>query len=219
MLDNPLLAKGINVIKSEDIRTILMKNIQDKSVLDIGCAGNSSEKKKWPKPQSWLHSFVAELSNDCIGIDIDYKELADIKNKIPQLTLVGMSGDAFRFNKKFDYVIFNWCINYVNPYKALDCARSCLKKDGKIIIGFTNMSNIFNFKRVFKKGVPHKEAQALFVFDPILFVNFIIKEGFEIVDMFWAQRKKYGFIEKLLVKHNPYFNQYFLCIIKDGQRV
>jgi SAM-dependent methyltransferase len=212
-MKNPILEKGMRAIEVTSLKKLLAEKVKGKSVLDVGCAGNASEKGKWPRPNTWLHGKISRLSGDCIGIDIDQRELALIYRMRPELKLAAMGGDAFHFKSKFDVILFNWCFYYLNPYEALACARRCLREGGEIIIGVTNASTILNFKKVLTRRVPYAEESGLFSFDPVFLGNFMQCQGFEIIQMYWAERRKLGPLERIFVRISPYFRQYFLVVV------
>lgn len=210
--ENIILQNGVGAIVVRDLKDILAEHIRGRDVLDIGCAGNISEKGHWPKSKTWLLDFVSKNSKYYVGLDIDSRELALIKNHLPMLDLVAMAGDHFHFNRQFDVVILNWVLSYLNPFQAVECAKRCVKPDGKIILGVTNMSSIVNIMRILRKKPPYPDKHFLFPFEPAGMINFLLSLDLQIVGAYWGERRKYSLLEKMIVTFNNSFRYYFVVI-------
>jgi predicted TPR repeat methyltransferase len=88
--------------------------------------------------------FIKNTTSHYVGVDIsDYiiekiQPLADDRHVFE----IG-DFDTYQFKEKYDYIVFNECINYAKDIPKLlrDCSDNGLKKDGLFII------SVHQFKR------------------------------------------------------------------------
>ena len=112
--------------------------LQGSLVLDVGCGTCDTP--------------IKLLSKNCkiIGLDISFNMLAVAKEKIPEnyknkISLIEGNAEKLPFNDNiFDYLLSEFTIDYVkNPKTAIEEMLRVLKKDGKLLLIFSNIKPIY----------------------------------------------------------------------------
>lgn len=112
-------------------------------VLDIGCVGHEIEERDLSDPPRgyFLHHDLHQHADQVVGIDI-------LDTEVEKMVAAGYDvkvADAQRFdlNETFDVIVAGELIEHLeNPGLFLQCCRSHLKKDGKVIISTPNPQHI-----------------------------------------------------------------------------
>jgi len=168
-------------------------------VLDIGCDNGE------------LKNFLPE-NTDYFGIDADVKGIAEAKRKGIKVRLMNLNTEKLNLNKRFDYIIMLDVLEHVvNPAKAINETKNCLKQDGKMIISLPNDYNFLNKIRfLLNKEIvknPFAEFSHLHIFTIKEGENFLKRQGLTIIrkDFLYPSRPKVlpSFIRKILTNIFP----------------
>jgi len=128
-------SRHVKIFASEIIYSHILP---EKFVLDVGCGTCDTP--------------IKLSSKDCkiIGLDISSNMLAIAKEKIPEsyrneISLVKGNAEKLPFDDdQFDYVISDFTLNYVdNPKTAMDEMLRVLKKDGRLLLIFSNRNPMY----------------------------------------------------------------------------
>ena len=124
--------------------------VQNKEVLDIGCAEAGIEDSPYTK-EDWIHKHINSASKYCMGLDMDKKMI----KKLQELGYNIIQGDAQSFNldKKFDIVCALDVIEHIEDVKGfLLSVNRALKPDGKLLLTTPNPWFFLRFVRCFFRG-------------------------------------------------------------------
>jgi len=206
-------------IKKDSIYNIIRKYATDNNVLDIGCAGNSYEKGKTPRPESWLHGHINKYAKRCIGLDID-KEEVELLNSLGYNCIFQNAEEPFELDKKFDVIFTLYVIYYLDPVVVLNNVKRHLKEGGYFIV---DAPNAFYYKRflnyLLKKKNPSYFGSSICLYDPKTMCNLLIKHGFEISEIYWVYFKKsnspWSFLLNKFKEKWDYFEARFLVVAKN----
>ena len=124
--------------------------VQNKDVLDIGCAEAGIEDSPYTK-EDWIHKHINSASKYCLGIDMDTVMVKTI-SKLGYNIIVG-DAQNFKLEKKFDVVCALDVIEHIEDVKGfLTSASNALKPDGKLILTTPNPWFYVRFIRCFFRG-------------------------------------------------------------------
>lgn len=120
-------------INIDDREKLILPYIEDKNILDVGCADIRSGR--------FLHKFLNENSKSVIGLDINLKKATPLIKEGYNI-IIGNAENKL-LHKKFDIIIAGDLIEHLNnPGCFLQNMKKHLKKDGKIIINTPNIYSV-----------------------------------------------------------------------------
>ncbi len=119
-----------------DLWALLGALAKDKSVLNVGAAGNV-EYYLDGRRELWMHDQLKTLASGVVGLDIDEESVRYANAHGENITLGNC--ESIQLGQKFDLVVLSEVIEHVNaPVMAIDNLARHLKPGGKIFITTPN---------------------------------------------------------------------------------
>ncbi len=143
---------GPNTIKERDKIKYLSRLLKGKSVVHLGCTDHIDCIDQKIKENIWLHKIITEVSQECIGIDINQEAIDYIKDKYKDenfaenIYMGDITTDFLKqHNFNAEYLLMGEMLEHIdNP---VDFLRQIVEKNResikKIIITVPNMYNIY----------------------------------------------------------------------------
>ena len=157
----------------------ILEHIDGGSVLDIGCVQHDAEMEADP---NWLHQHLYSHADEVLGIDILEDELAELVDAGYQVTY----GDAenFALAQRFDTIVAGELIEHLSdPGAFLDCCRTHLEDDGKLILTTPNVWGIAYLKRLVFPGEVHCNEEHTCWYDRRTLRQLLERHGFDVVEI------------------------------------
>ena len=119
-----------------DIWSLLLPLAKDKTVLNVGAAGNVEDYLAGRR-DFWMHERVKDVAREVIGLDVDEDSVA-YANARGEGLLLGNCENA-QLNRKFDLIVLSEVIEHVNaPAQAVTNLVEHLNPNGKLFITTPN---------------------------------------------------------------------------------
>ncbi len=203
----------------------IKKYIKRKEVLHLGFLGEDTTKRFSP-----IHEFLLKNSKNVMGIDIDKKRVDVLKKKgfdvmcDDAITLVKLK----ETNRKFDVVLAGEIIEHLeNPKDHVENIKQLLSENGVAIFTTPNIYSLRFMIRhtLFGQESPYWKDRTAEVkyghvigFSRILFENFLLRNGYEIVETSYVIKNEYSgfrsFFEKLISSIIPKFAPTLVFVVK-----
>lgn len=137
----------INKRRREKLLKILDRELDNKKILDVGCAGGLSGE------------FLKRKNNYLAGIDISSQAILQAKKFFDQAIILDIENEDLPFpGNYFDIIIFSEIISHLFfPEKAIIKIKNVLKDEGKIVITAPNFLVWTNRIRMFFGGLKYTE--------------------------------------------------------------
>lgn len=117
---------------------VIRRHCEGRKVLDLGCVDHRVEAVDQPE---WLHRFVVDVSEECLGVDIEPEGLEKMRRQGYQVLLHDITGDPGPLIAAgpFDTVVAGELIEHLDCPRALfDVARDVLRPGGHLVITTPN---------------------------------------------------------------------------------
>ncbi len=137
-------------ISKVDYMTWLLKEVEGKSCLDIGCVEHDIKFIDMP---SWKHAQLYKVASQLVGVDIlsDFQEI--LKERGYDIRIVDATSDV-DLGERFETVVLGDVIEHVeNPVALVRFAKRHMKPGGMIIVKTPNPYYVDNIIK-FAKGKP-----------------------------------------------------------------
>lgn len=169
-------------------------------VLDVGCSSGI------------LLEILQKEKFNIWGIEPNKKAYAIAKKKFKKKIFQGVLEDFLNLqNKKFDIIIYNHVLEHIKDInKELYFIKKALKKDGVLIIGVPNTSNIiFYLRGLYWENLRPKEH--MWHFSKKYLEKYIKGKGFKILYTSFEndERIDYPFVKRIYFKVLIFINQIF----------
>ena len=137
----------IRVIAGKDDVSWLLKQVDGKSCLDIGCIEHDLSYTDKP---SWKHKKIMETASHVVGVDILEAYAKVLNERGYDIRVCDATSDKY-LGEKFDTVVMGDVIEHVeNPVNLVRFAIRHLNDDGKVIVKTPNpyyIDNIIKFAK------------------------------------------------------------------------
>lgn len=169
-----------NIRRKTNVKyNLLQPYVEEKSCLDIGCAGGGSG---FVTDDHWLHGWLSKQSSNVVGIDIDEQGIEIAKDAGYEVYLE--SAEDFDLSREFQVIVAANVIEHLaSPGGMLESAHNHLSENGQIIITTPRTHLPWNLLRELKneKGIqPHPEHTMWFCRQTL--ETILKRKGFEIVE-------------------------------------
>jgi len=158
---------------------LLQPYVEDKSCLDIGCAGGGSG---FVTDDHWLHGWLSDQATRVVGIDVDEEGIEVAKEAGYDVHL--QSAERFELSEEFEVVVAANVIEHLaSPGGMLESAHEHLVDGGRIVITTPRTHLPWNLLRQLKneEGIePHPEHTMWFCRQTL--ETILERKGFEVVE-------------------------------------
>ncbi|MFH1820691.1 MAG: class I SAM-dependent methyltransferase [Candidatus Nealsonbacteria bacterium] len=203
------------------------KYVQDKAVLDVGCAELVATTDDCSKKERWISERIMKSARDVTCLEINKEQVA----RLQELGYKVVLGDTEKINlsQTFDVIFAGELIEHLsNPGMFFDNMASHLNKNGLLIITTPNRFYLLDFLKAFiRNKIPQytkKIASHVFYFDINSLYALAERHKFQLVDSsyYWTFGKSYDsfkrrFILKIMAKIRPQFTLGMVAVFKRNQ--
>lgn len=166
-----------------------MPYIENKKVLDIGCAVG------YLRP-NWLHQLIAGKATSVIGIDIDQKAIDKIQEMYPGIKAVYGDARNFDVNDTFEVVHAGELIEHIDNFEGfLQSVKKHLQKDGSLLISTPNVECINHVFYNLTGGLKVNAEHVCWFCDKTLSA-LLVRNGYKVEEIQFFNQPTYG-IRKL----------------------
>ena len=128
------MAIVISIAQNQRNEVVLDQFHGNESVLDIGCVQHDADRAT---NDHWLHGELARVVDSLVGMDLLAEEVEELNNR--GYNVIHGNAESFSLDRTFDAVIAGELIEHLaNPGSFLECARSHLHEDGKLVLTTPN---------------------------------------------------------------------------------
>jgi 2-polyprenyl-3-methyl-5-hydroxy-6-metoxy-1,4-benzoquinol methylase len=203
----------------------IKKYVEGKSVLDLGCLGETTNVKF-----SKLHDLIRENSKSCLGVDFHEKRIENLQKKGFNIVCDDvMSLDKVKImGEKFDVIVAGELIEHLeNPHLFIDNLKPLLSKNGLIILITPNIYSLrFIIRHIlFGQETPYWENREdeikfghIIGFSKMLLTTFLLRHNLKIVSFRYIIKDEYygfkGNLEKFIYKLFPKFSPSLGVVVK-----
>lgn len=203
----------------------ILKYIDSKNVIDLGCLGEN-KKVKFSK----LHSLILKNSNSCLGVDIHNDRILELKKEGFNLICDNVIElkKVIKTNKKFDVIVAGELIEHLeNPGLFLNNLKQVMHKDSLIILTTPNVYSLrFIIRHIlFDQETPYWKNRSdeikfghVIGFSKALFKTFLLRHNFKIIETKYIIKDEYrgfkGNLEKLISRVFPRLSPSLGIVIK-----
>ena len=160
---------------------------RDKNIIHLGCLDHNKETITRKLTNNiWLHKKLIDISNCCLGIDINQSLIKEIRTEmdIDNIICSDISTDILRTeitSRYWDYLICGEVLEHIdNPILFLSSIREKYAKYiSKIIVTVPNTLNLSHIKRAFK-GVESINTDHRYSFTPYNISKVLINSGYKV---------------------------------------
>jgi len=196
-------------IPVEDRISILSRIAVGKRILHIGCCDHAPLIQEKISTGTWLHGILTELSDYCIGIDID-SEAVQSAQSISKLENI-FAGDITDTNKitsiverQFDYAIFGEVLEHIgNPVSFLSSfVRLYRDNINAVVITVPNAFRAGNIRNVFRSRETINSDHRFF-FTPYTLSKVASDAGLNVISLETARFSYAGPLKRMLINRFP----------------
>lgn len=174
--DQNILSSRINKRRQENILKVLQWELENKKILDVGCAAGL------------LAKIIKRDNNYIVGLDISPKAIELASKFLDKALILDIENEELPFPEKyFDTIILGEVISHLFlPKKTLLKLKRILKDDGKIIISAPNFLVWSNRFKIFSGSLRYADEflaknGVIRFFSCNSLKNLLIKTGFKVV--------------------------------------
>lgn len=169
-----------NILRKTEVKYDLIRPyVEDKSCLDIGCAGGGSG---FVTDDHWLHGWLSGQTSKAVGIDIDEQGIEVAEDAGYDVYVE--SAEEFDLSDTFEVIVAANVIEHLaSPGEMLESAYNHLEEGGQIIITTPRTHLPWNLLRQLKneEGIqPHPEHTMWFCRQTL--ESILERKGFKIVE-------------------------------------
>ncbi len=206
--------KSIKIQKGDRYQ-IIQRYITGREVLDFGCVDHNFKKAVVEKKRFWLHGFICNHANKCIGVDWSENEIRKLNEA--GYHCIGGNAESVNLNRKFDVIIAGELMEHLhNPGLFLENVKRHLNDDGVFILTTPNPFSWWRFVDIAVKGNPSVNEEHTCWFCPKTLCYLIMQHGFDIKEIFWVTlyncNPPHHLVERIARAIRGYFSSYFLII-------
>lgn len=153
--------------------------VRNKSILDIGCAGEGDVAHL---KDNWLHAYLAAKADYCLGIDHNEQTVKLIRS----MGYDAIVGDAqgFLIARQFDVVVAADILEHLHDLKGFfNSVNKALKSDGILLLTTPNAWFFLRFLRCIIKGDGGDNPDHVTWFSSACIVELLRRYGFEVDDL------------------------------------
>jgi len=164
----------------KDVYPHLMEKAEDKSVLNVGAAGNASVYLP-DRPHLWLHTRLIDTAAEVIGLDIDPVEIGNAAEHGVVIEQ-GNCEDA-QLGRKFDMIVMLEVIEHVdNLATAIHNLLDHLTPGGELVMTTPNATHIGNIIDAFRRRPANVFYQHVNLFTPEHFQAFCDRHDLNLME-------------------------------------
>lgn len=202
----------------------IKKIVENKEVLDFGCAELVGTTNNPEKKERWLHGKIKKIAKKLVGVEISEEQSEALRKK--GFEIITGNAEIVEINDKFDVIMAGELIEHLsNPGIFLDRVKNFLREEGKLILTTPNRFNFLLFcKSFWNNSIPTYEkeiAKHVFYFDENSLKDLLIRHEYYIEDVAYYQSfgKNYdkfldSFWIKLIAKFRPAFLRGLIVVAK-----
>ncbi len=176
------------------------------TVLDVGCSTGI------------FLTLLKQFGYKTYGVEPNKSAMTIAQKKLKKNIFHGTLPSLLKINKKqFDCIVYNHTLEHIeNVGRELTLIRRCLQKNGLLVVGVPNTSNIVYLirKKYWESLLPD---QHIWHFHTNYIKQLLIRYGFSILDISFSNhtRSDYPFLKKI------YFQFLILCnsLFRTGEAV
>ena len=174
-----------------DLLTSICRN---KKIIHLGCLDHIPLIKDKIKEKTWLHGLLTEVSDICLGIDINKEGIDYVRNELHFENII--YGDIINDEtpkiqelEKWDYLILGEILEHIDdPVSFLNnIRRKYDKKIDQIVITVPNVLNLGNAKSL-KQNIENINSDHRYWFSPFTILKVVHRAGFTIESYEFANR-------------------------------
>jgi 2-polyprenyl-3-methyl-5-hydroxy-6-metoxy-1,4-benzoquinol methylase len=144
----PLCQKGYPTVVYRSKNDWIIRSIQNKKVLDLGCVGQSLAS---PDSPMWLHGFLVKHAGSVLGVDLLQKEVDALNKRGFHVVCADVA--TLRLQETFDVIVAGDLIEHLsNPGQFLDRVVEHLRPRGCLLLTTPNPLTIVRFFQILLTG-------------------------------------------------------------------
>lgn len=165
---------------------IISSYIESKKVLDLGVLQHSANKANAP---TWLHRYIADNADECIGVDIEKEGVQALSNM--GYNVICDDVQKLDLGKKFDVVVAGELIEHLHNFEGfLTSVRKHLNDNGRFILTTPNALFIgYVLAAIRNKLVIHEQHTCWF--DDVTIEQLLCRFGFEIESIHYLGSRRW----------------------------
>ena len=186
---------NINERFTEKTRIDLLTSIsRDKRIIHLGCLDHVPLIKGKIKEKKWLHGLLTEVSNSCLGIDINKEGIDFVRKEFHFENII--YSDILRDDipqiqeiNNWDYLILGEILEHIDdPVNFLNTIRQKYsEKISQIVITVPNVLT-FQSMKALKKNTESINSDHRYWFSPFTILKVVHRAGFTIESYEFANR-------------------------------
>jgi Methyltransferase domain len=195
----------------------LIRLVQGRSVLHIGCCDHPSVLKESLSEGMWLHAHLTQVAQKCLGIDINskaverVKSITDFDNLIAaDITKPGIDEIA---SSQWDVALFGDVLEHVHaPVAFLSAFRENYGRSvNKIIVSVPNCMRAGSLR-----GALHNwemlNSDHCFEFSPYTLAKVVTLSGYHVEEFYFSTFGAVRFPRSIIYRYRPYLAQTLIVV-------
>lgn len=202
-----------------DARQTILTMARDKSVLNVGAAGNASAYVRAGHDQ-WLHAQLHKSARTLVGLDLDPDEVSAAKQMGFDIRLGNC--EQIQLGQRFDVIVMADVVEHIgNVAQALGNMQNHLVEGGKIVITTPNATYLGNIVNAVLRRAPHVYWDHVHVYLPENIQALCDREGWKLEGTYYftqTDHRHYSVLVKSRMVNAlgallPRLHSSFLCVI------
>lgn len=206
----------------------ILKLIEGKKVVHIGCSDHIQIIREKIKNNIWLHKLITEKASKCIGIDIDEASIRFIRNELKYENVFNadITGEKLKeiTDDKWDYAVFGEMVEHLdNPVNFLKAFREKYKENvNNFIITVPNIYNVSQLRKM-KNYQEIINSDHRFWFTPYTILKVLFSAGYKPDEIIFSNRQSLSISQLTLRKIRQFLGlkemypfYYFKTLIISG---